>query len=224
MTGIVLIGLLLPYVSGQVLNPGSFSAVPRYWYQVAAFLHAHSPRNAAIVLPADAHGDYLWGDPIDDPLVALATSPWAERGLVPYGGAGSQILLTTTEDAVESGEQVPGLPGYLQRAGVRYLVVRNDLDPRQVGYTTAALVHQSLALSGFTRVAAFGPLIGGKQIEPRATREQQSVLPSYPAVEVYAAVPGPVPAPARSPPCPSARPCWSTGDRTRCCSSPGSTC
>ena len=194
VVGIVLIGLMLPYLSGQVLNPGSFSAVPRYWYQVAAFLAARSPLNTALVVPADTHGEYLWGDPIDDPLVALAKSPWAERGLVPYGGAGSQILLDTAENAIESGEQVSGLAGYLQRAGVRYVVVRNDLDPKQVGYTSAALVHQTLALSGFTRVASFGPPIGGAQIEPRATRAQQAALPSYPAVEVYAAAgagPGP---------------------------------
>ena len=147
-------------------------------------------------MPADAHGDYLWGDPIDDPLVALASSPWAELGLVPYGGAGSQILLQTAEDAVESGEQVSGLAGYLQRAGVRYIVVRNDLDPGQVGYTSPALAHQTLALSGFTRVASFGPLIGGAQVEPRATRAQQAALPSYPAVEVYApAGAGPPPSP-----------------------------
>ena len=190
VAGLVLIGLMLPYLSGQVLNPGSFSAVPRYWYQAAAFLAARSPLNTALVVPADAHGDYLWGDPIDDPLVALASSPWAQFGLVPYGGAGSQILLATAEDAIESGEQVSGLAGYLQRAGVRYIVVRNDLDPRQVGYTSAVLVHQTLALSGFTRVASFGPPIGGAQIEPRATRTQQSVLPSYPAVEIYAAGPG----------------------------------
>jgi arabinofuranan 3-O-arabinosyltransferase len=196
--GLVLVGLMLPYLSGQVLNPGSFSAVPRYWYQVAAFLAARSPLNTALVVPADAHGDYLWGDPIDDPLVALASSPWAELGLVPYGGAGSQILLSTAENAIESGEQVNGLAGYLQRAGVTYIVVRNDLDPRQVGYTSAVLVHQTLALSGFTRVASFGPLIGGAQIEPRATREQQSVLPSYPAVEVYA------PAGSAAPPSPVA--------------------
>ena len=197
VTGLVLIGLMLPYLSGQVLNPGSFSAVPRYWYQAAAFLAARSPLNTALVVPADAHGDYLWGDPIDDPLVALATSPWAQAGLVPYGGAGAQILLDTAENAIESGEQVSGLAGYLQRAGVRYIVVRNDLDPRQVGYTSAVLVHQTLALSGFTRVAAFGPPIGGAQIEPRATREQRSVLPSYPAVEIFAAgsEPGP-PSPA----------------------------
>ena len=193
VAGLVLIGLMLPYLSGQVLNPGSFSAVPRYWYQAAAFLAARSPLNTALVVPADAHGDYLWGDPIDDPLVALASSPWAQLGLVPYGGAGSQILLATAEDAIESGEQVSGLAGYLQRAGVRYIVVRNDLDPRQVGYTSAVLVHQTLALSGFTRVASFGPPIGGAQIEPRATRTQQSVLPSYPAVEIYAAGPGSAP-------------------------------
>jgi arabinofuranan 3-O-arabinosyltransferase len=188
VVGLVLIGLMLPYLSGEVLNPGSFTAVPRYWYQVASFLAARSPLNTALVVPADAHGTYLWGDPIDDPLVALAKSPWAERGLVPYGGAGSQNLLVTAENAIESGEQASGLAGYLQRAGVRYIVVRNDLDPRQVGYTSPALVHQTLALSGFTRVASFGPPIGGAQIEPRATRAQQAALPSYPAVEVFAPV------------------------------------
>jgi arabinofuranan 3-O-arabinosyltransferase len=186
VAGIVLIGLMLPYLSGRILNPGPFPAVPRYWYQAAAFLAERSPLNTALVVPADAHGDYLWGDPIDDPLVALAASPWAEAGLVPYGGAGSQILLEGAENGIESGEQVRGLAGYLQRAGIRYVVVRNDLDPRQVGYTSAALVHQTLALSGFVRVASFGPLIGGAQIEPRSTRAQQAALPSYPAVEVYA--------------------------------------
>ena len=81
----------------------------------------------------------------------------------------------------------------MQRAGVRYLVVRNDLDPKQVGYTSAALVHQTLALSGFTRVASFGPQIGGKQIQPRATRAQQAAVPSFPAVEVYAPAGSPGP-------------------------------
>ena len=154
--GFMLVGLAVPYLSGRILNPGSFPAVPRYWSQAAGFLAAHSPRNAALVVPADAHGEYLWGDPIDDPLEALGTSPWVAQGLVPYGGTGSQLVLQTAENAIESGEQVPGLGAYLERAGIRYVVVRNDLDRLQVGYTPPAVVHQTLALSGFTRVASFG--------------------------------------------------------------------
>ncbi len=194
VTGVVLIGLTLPYVSGRILNPGPFPAVPHYWYQAAAFLAERSPRNPALVVPADSHGDYLWGDPIDDPLEALATSPWAERGLVPYGGAGSQVLLDTAEQAVESGEQVAGLAGYLQRAGIRYLLVRNDLDPQQEGYTAPALVHQTLALSGFTRVAAFGPLTAPSPAAAQAATPQPA-SPRYPAVEIYAAGGGGPPSP-----------------------------
>ena len=93
VTALVLAGLALPYLSGQILQPGSFTSVPRYWYQVADFLAAHSTQAPALVVPADAHGTYLWGNPIDDPLEPLARSPWVERGLVPYGGAGSQTVL-----------------------------------------------------------------------------------------------------------------------------------
>jgi arabinofuranan 3-O-arabinosyltransferase len=182
--GFMLVGLAVPYLSGRILNPGSFPAVPRYWYQVASFLAAHSPRNAALVVPADAHGEYLWGDPIDDPLVALGTSPWVAEGLVPYGGAGSQLMLQTAENAIESGEQVPGLSAYLDRAGIRYVVVRNDLDRGQVGYIPPGVVHQTLALSGFTRVASFGPSIAS----PLAGQGQPAAAQN-PATEIYA-VPG----------------------------------
>ncbi|HTZ26212.1 MAG TPA: alpha-(1-_3)-arabinofuranosyltransferase family protein [Streptosporangiaceae bacterium] len=180
-------GLALPYLTGQILQPGSFSSVPRYWYQVAAFLAAHSADQTALVVPADSHGIYLWGDPIDEPLEPLATSPWVERSLVPYGGAGSQVFLDTAETAIESGQRVPGLAAYLARAGIRYVVVRNDLSPDQVGYTLPQTVAQTLALSGFSRVASFGPMITGDQTSPGATRQVQAYLPRYPAVEVFQA-------------------------------------
>jgi arabinofuranan 3-O-arabinosyltransferase len=80
-------------VSGQVLNAGSFSSVPGYWYRVAAYLRLHSPRAPALAAPTEAHGTYLWGEPVDDPLEPLASSPWVAQGLVPYGGAGSELLL-----------------------------------------------------------------------------------------------------------------------------------
>jgi arabinofuranan 3-O-arabinosyltransferase len=186
---LVLAGLALPYLSDQVLNPGSFAGVPRYWYQVADFLAAHSPREPAFVVPADSHGIYTWGSPIDDPLEPLARSPWVERGLVPFGSAGSQIFLDTAETAMESGEQVAGLSGYLARAGIRYVVVRNDLSPSMVGYTPPQVVHETLAQSGFRRVAAFGPRVAGGQSGSAAAAAAQlpGTRPAYPAVEVYAA-------------------------------------
>ena len=169
------------------LQPGSFTAMPRYWYQVAGFLAAHSPDQTALVVPGEIHGIYLWGDPIDEPLEPLASSPWVDRGLVPYGGAGSQVFLDTAETAIESGQRVPGLAGFLARAGVRYVVVRNDLSPDQLGYTPPHTVLQTLTLSGFSRVASFGPLNTGDQTNPGAAHQVQAYLPRYPAVEVFQA-------------------------------------
>ena len=182
-----LAGLALPYLTGQILQPGSFSSVPRYWYRLAGFLAAHSPDQTALVVPGDSHGLYLWGDPIDEPLEPLATSPWVERSLVPYGGAGSQAFLDTAETAIESGQRVAGLTAYLARAGVRYVVVRNDLSPNQLGYTPPQTVAATLTLSGFTRVASFGPMITGNQTDPAAIHQVQAYLPRYPAIEVFQA-------------------------------------
>jgi arabinofuranan 3-O-arabinosyltransferase len=183
---LVIIGLAYPYVTGQVLNPGSFKSVPGYWYQAAAFIKKHSPEAPALVVPAAAHGTFLWGESEDEPLEPLASSPWVTQGLVPYGGAGSQLLLTSLEQAVESGEQVPGLAATLARSGIRYVIVRNDLNPDALGYTPPQAVHQTLRSSGFRRIAAFGPLITGAQTDPGAT-EIQYALPSYRSVEIFAA-------------------------------------
>lgn len=183
---LTLAGLAVPQLSGQVLQPGSFSAVPRYWSQVSAYLAAHSAEQTALVVPADAHGQFTWGETIDDPLEPLASSPWAERGLVPYGGAGSQVLLETAEQAVESGQDVPGLTAYLARAGIRYVVVRNDISPSEEGYTPPQTVNETLALSGFRRVAAFGPAVKVTPSYPDIGLSP-GLAASYPSVEIFQA-------------------------------------
>jgi arabinofuranan 3-O-arabinosyltransferase len=184
--GLVLLGLAWPQVSGQVLNSGPFTAIPAYWYQAAAFLKQHSPRAPALVVPAAAHGVFVWGEPVDDPLEPLASSPWVAQGLVPYGGAGSEVLLRSVEAAINSGERIAGLAATLSRSGIRYVVVRNDLSPFALGYIPPQVVHQALVSSGFRVVATFGQAITRAQATPGAP---QTVLPSYPAVEIFAAGP-----------------------------------
>jgi arabinofuranan 3-O-arabinosyltransferase len=191
VTLLVLAGLALPMLTGQVLQPGSFPRVPRYWSAAAAFLAARSATQTALVVPTEPHGTYLWGDPIDDPLEPLASSPWAERSLVPYGGPGSQSFLDTAENAIESGQRVPGLAAYLQRAGIRYLVVRNDLNPSMLGYASPQIVHATLRLSGFSLAASFGPRISARTTAVGVPADMRPYLASYPAVQIYqAADPG----------------------------------
>ncbi|MGI9006374.1 MAG: alpha-(1-_3)-arabinofuranosyltransferase domain-containing protein, partial [Streptosporangiaceae bacterium] len=202
--GLVLVGLAWPQVSGQVLNAGSFRAIPQYWYQAASFLARHSPRAPALVVPATAHGTYLWGEPVDDPLEPLASSPWTAQGLVPYGGAGSELLLRSVNAALNLGERIPGLAATLHRSGIGYVVVRNDLSPSSIGYLPPQVVHRALENSGFRRVAAFGGRVTGAQTNPGAGNVQYA-LPSYPAVEIFAAGSPGTPPPAAAVALPAAR-------------------
>ena len=204
VVGLVLLGLAWPQVSGQVLNAGSFPAIPKYWYQAAAYLASHSPRAPALVVPGAAHGTYLWGEPVDDPLEPLASSPWTAQGLVPYGGTGSELLLRSVDAALNLGERIGGLVATLHRSGIGYVVVRNDLSPASIGYVPPQVVHRALESSGFHRVAAFGGLVTGAQTNPGAGNVQYA-LPSYPAVEIFAAGPPGTPPPAAAVALPAAR-------------------
>ena len=184
---LVLAGMSLPYLSGKVLQPGSFSQVPSYWQQAATWLGSHNKSETTLVVPADSHGIYTWGQPIDEPLEPLARSPWVQRNLVPFSGGGVSDLLNGAEQAIESGTASPGLPGYLARAGIRYVLVRNDLDPAQLGYTPPTVVHAALEESGFTRVAAFGQPAPAGPAGPGTALQVEAIEPEYPPVEIFQA-------------------------------------
>ena len=184
---LVLAGLGLPYLNGKVLQPGSFSQVPSYWQQAATWLASHNNTETTLVVPADSHGIYTWGQPIDEPLEPLARSPWVQRNLVPFSGGGASDLLNGAEQAIESGTASPGLAGYLARAGIRYVLVRNDLDPAQLGYTPPTVVHAALEESGFTRVAAFGQPVPAGPVGQGTALQVEAIEPQYPPVEIFQA-------------------------------------
>ena len=185
---VVLAGLALPYLNGKVLQPGSFSQVPSYWQQAATWLASHSQTETTLVVPADSHGIYTWGQPIDEPLEPLARSPWVQRNLVPFSGGGVSDLLNGAEQAIESGTASPGLAAYLARAGIRYVLVRNDTDPAQLGYTPPTVVHAALAASGFTRIAAFGQQVPAGPVGQGTALQVEAIEPLYPPVEIFQAV------------------------------------
>ncbi|WP_330477626.1 alpha-(1-_3)-arabinofuranosyltransferase family protein [Streptomyces platensis] len=192
---LVLPALALPFLTGTVLQPGAFTELPASWERAAAWLHKHSPHSRALVVPATAHGIYTWGSPIDEPLDVLATSPWAQRDFVPFGTPGARRTLDAVEQALLTGAQVPGLRDYLGRAGLHDVVVRNDLDPDQIGYVPPQTVKRTLQASGYRKVAAFGPLTTGGRIPAGAPLQVQGLYPRQRAVEIYRPQDTPEPGP-----------------------------
>ncbi|MEV0525053.1 DUF3367 domain-containing protein [Streptomyces sp. NPDC050439] len=183
---LVLPGLAFPYLNGSILQPGSFQKLPNYWEATGDWLKKYSPDSRALVVPATAHGIYTWGSPIDQPLDVLAESRWAQRDYVPFGTPGNRRAMDAVEQALTTGGAVPGLQDYLTRAGLYYVVVRNDLDPDQVGNVPSATVKRTLEESGFKRVTGFGPTQTGGIIPKDTPLQVEGLYPRERAVEIYA--------------------------------------
>ncbi|MFF4950013.1 alpha-(1-_3)-arabinofuranosyltransferase family protein [Streptomyces chattanoogensis] len=201
LTAVLLLpALALPFLTGTVLQPGAFTKLPGYWERTAGWLKAHSPHSRALVVPATAHGIYTWGSPIDEPLDVLAASPWAQRDFVPFGTPGVRRALDAVEQALMTGAEVPGLRDYLGRAGIHDVVVRNDLDPDQIGYVPPGTVKRTLEASGYRKAAAFGPLTTSGRIPAEAPLQIQGLYPRQRSVEIYRPADTPEPGPVTAKP------------------------
>jgi len=189
--GLVVVGLIgagSPLLTGELVPRGSFAEVPAYWAQAAGWLGAHTVDGRALLVPGASFGDYYWGRPRDEPLQALATTPWVVRDAVPFTSAEAIRALDAVQSRLNSGTISPGLSTFLARSGIEYLVVRNDLDYAVAGAPRPVLVHQTLDQSGgLRRVAAFGPFVGGGSTTEIEV-DQQLDRP-YPAVEIYEVAP-----------------------------------
>ncbi|MER7621046.1 alpha-(1-_3)-arabinofuranosyltransferase family protein [Streptomyces sp. NPDC126503] len=182
---LVLPGLALPYANGSILQPGAFTKLPTHWEKAADWLEDNAPNSRALVVPATAHGIYTWGSPIDQPFDVLAETPWAQRDFVPFGTPGARRMTDAVEQALLSGSEVPGLQAYLARAGVHEVVVRNDLDPDQIGYVPPQTVKRTLESSGYRKITGFGPLVTGGRIAADTPIQVQGLYPRLQAVEIY---------------------------------------
>ncbi|CAL9436281.1 alpha-(1-_3)-arabinofuranosyltransferase domain-containing protein [Streptomyces sp. enrichment culture] len=182
---LVLPGLVWPYLNGSILNPGSFREIPAYWKATAAWLEKYSPDSRALVVPATAHGVHTWGSTIDQPLDVVAESRWAQRDYVPFGTPGNRRAMDAVEQALRTGGEVPGLADYLSRAGLYYVVVRNDLDPDQIGHTPTTTVKRTLEQSGYERVTGLGPVTTVGRIAEDTPLQVEGLYPRVRAVEIY---------------------------------------
>ncbi|HST66529.1 MAG TPA: alpha-(1-_3)-arabinofuranosyltransferase family protein [Mycobacteriales bacterium] len=185
LAGVLLAITLLPAWSGRLAPDGSYAATPAYWQQAATWLADHSAGDRALLEPSANAPVYRWGTPRDEPLQALAKQPWAVRDAAPLGAPGSIRMLDGLDQRLATGQPSAAYAQVLARAGVGYVVLRNDLDPDRSGSERPAVIRAALAASpGLTRVAAFGP----RQEPPlRAGDRPAGADPDRPpAIEVFA--------------------------------------
>jgi arabinofuranan 3-O-arabinosyltransferase len=157
------VGTSVPVLSGQVPSRGAFTEIPRYWAQAAAWLAEHDDGGRTLVVPGSPFATSVWGDPRDEPLQALATTPWAVRNVVPLSSAGNIRFLTAVEQQLSTGRPAPGLAESLARSGVSRLLVRADLAGVPASTPRPATIRAVLSGSpGFRLVASFGPLVGAR--------------------------------------------------------------
>ncbi|MCG5216241.1 alpha-(1-_3)-arabinofuranosyltransferase domain-containing protein [Streptosporangium soli] len=182
--GACLVGLsLVPVASAGIAPSGSFSELPGYWRDAAAWLDDRAELGAVLAVPGARRGEYVWGRPLDEPLQPLLKKArWVSNTNVPWGSAGGSRLIDAIDDRFAGGYGSAGLTATLRRIGVRYLVVRNDLDRVALAGAWPARVHETLDRSpGLTRVRGFGPRVGFEETTTAAGWFDQP----YSALEIY---------------------------------------
>ncbi len=185
---LVLVALAVPYLMGRAAQTESYPAIPKYWSQAADYLARNAPTTTALVVPASAHGQYIWGWPLDQPLEALARSPWVDREVTPFGGPASTRMVDAINLALKVGLPDPGLPPLLERSGIKYVVVQNDVEWQLSDSPSPFQVHHVLEESGFVRVAKFGPTIETRTTQgPSVNIINRGVTVAYPSVEIFEA-------------------------------------
>jgi arabinofuranan 3-O-arabinosyltransferase len=191
VVGLALVGLLgatVPATAGQLTTTRPVFGTPGYWADAAAWLETNADDDVALLAPGSSFGSYVWGEPRDEPLQWLAQSRWGVRNAIPLAPPGNIRMLDAIETRLNEGRPSSGLAGYLRRAGVRYVVVRNDLRPSG-DVPDATLVHHALAASpGLTLAQTFGPEVGG---EPSLEKDSERFVVNggwqsrWHAIEVY---------------------------------------
>jgi arabinofuranan 3-O-arabinosyltransferase len=171
----VLIAVLLPITRAQQsgLSPdGSFTNIPQYWEKAVSWVDRKGDSRRTLLVPSSSFGEYTWGRPLDEPIQALSNEAWASRNIIPLGGSGPTRLLDELDRRMVNRQLGPGTSEILARMGVRYLLVRNDLDRARILSPAPALLRASLeGTPNLQRVAAFGPEVGGSLLGDQLTTQ-----------------------------------------------------
>ncbi|MRK02101.1 DUF3367 domain-containing protein [Aeromicrobium sp. S22] len=181
------VGATSPAWTGHLANRGTFEVTPTYWEQAADFLDENAT-GTSLLVPSSGFGDYLWGSTGDELMQSIARSPWAVRNSIPLTPTGTIRYLDSITSALDQARGSRRLAETLGRAGVEYLVVRNDLQNQVVDGRTELVYSTLRDTPGLTQVATFGPRLGGKPVidlESQRSFSQGGWQSAHPAIDIW---------------------------------------
>jgi arabinofuranan 3-O-arabinosyltransferase len=170
---------IAPAVGGELVPQTRTVNEPAYWTQAGHWLGEHPGRT--LVVPGAAQPVYVWGSPRDDALQPVADGEWAVRDAAPEAQPGYVRLLDEIETRLSDGQPDPQLAPLLASAGIRYVMVRRDLDTALSGSTARLFIDLTLEdTPGFSKVAQFGsdltaPYDSNRLVDFGATRPEGAI-------------------------------------------------
>ncbi|WP_349307287.1 alpha-(1-_3)-arabinofuranosyltransferase [Rhodococcus sp. IEGM 1379] len=195
LTSLILVALTLSTAlawTGKLAPRGAYPEVPSYWNEAAQWLEDNtspgSEAERALIVPGAPFGSQVWGLTRDEPLQALATTPWAVRDSVPLTPPGAIRALDSVQRLIADGRPSDGLAQTLLGQGIHFLVMRNDLDGDTSRSVRPILVHQAIEGSpGINKVAEFGDDASPKPIEGLVA--DSDLRPGYSPIEIFQVTP-----------------------------------
>ena len=149
-----------PFWQGSLYRPtNKLSTIPSYWYRAAGWLDHQPGEGRVLILPSTVNAVYTWGDAADDIFDAILTRPHIAREQIDelLGTPESANLLAALDDYLHSGTYQPGtLEPIARRLGIRYILVRNDLNWKQIGRPAPATFDTLREDPGLRLVHTFG--------------------------------------------------------------------
>lgn len=159
-----------PIATADTRTPG-WEQIPDYWGDAADFLRdrheeAEGRGGSTWVIPGSGFGIQQWGWTMEEPMEAVARSPWITRSQVPLTPPATIRMLSAMEAFLETGSGSPYLRHLLNRMGIDTVLVRHDLEPEVSQATPGNLVSVALGRSpGLRSLATFGQLEFGPAME-----------------------------------------------------------
>ncbi len=174
-----------PAFGGRMVPQARTVADPVWWSDTAQWLTDHGAGGRALILPGAGRPNMIWGQTVDDPMQPVATSPWNVRDALPLAQPGYIRLLDSMEQLFARGERNQSAAKVLVRSGIKYVVVRNDLDTSSANATRLSYLHTTLDNSpDFHELAHFGPEFGGSEFSGQLA--DGGLGGNHPAVQIYA--------------------------------------